>query len=96
MRYLIQPKSILVLNWLLKRDPDPLPVPIFPESPGVRLVVAHLLNGKCYAEVVTDSKHLMTICGKGFPFGRLFFHVRSVDLIGVCDKLPAPTIGEPP
>lgn len=96
MRYVIQPKSVLVLNWLLRRDPDPLPLPIFPDEPGVWLVVAHLLNGKCYAEVVIDTKHLLSICGRGFPFGRLFFHVKHVDLDGVCDKLPSPPIGEPP
>ena len=90
MRYLIQPKSVLVLNWLLKRDPDPVPAPTFPENPETRLVVAHLLNGKCYAEVVIDAKHLISICGPGFPFGRLFFHIRYVDLAGVCATLPAP------
>lgn len=96
MRYLIQPKSVLVINWLLKKDPEPLPLPIFPDDPGMRLVVAHLLNGKCYAEIVIDAKHLTAICGNSFPFGRLFFHVKHVDLEGVCDTLPPPSIGERP
>lgn len=96
MRHIIQPKSVLVINWLLRRDSNPKPVPVFPDRQGVWLVVSHLLNGKCYAEVVIDPKHLLSICGNGFPFGRLFFHVKHVDLAGVCDTLPPPAIGGQP
>jgi hypothetical protein len=62
-------------------------MPAFPEDSSRRLVVAHLLNGKCYAEIIIDAKHLLSICGTGFPFGRLFFHINRVDLVEVCDKL---------
>jgi len=96
MRYILQPKSVSVLSWLIRKDPEPMPLPVFPDSEETRLVVAHLLNGKCYAEIVVDAKHLLLICGKGFPFGRLFFHVKNVDLVAVCDKLPpAANRGQP-
>jgi hypothetical protein len=96
MRYILQPKAVSVLSWLIRKDPEPKLLPVFPDDSETRLVVAHLLNGKCYAEVVTDDKHLLSICGKGFPFGRMFFYVKHVDLAGVCDTLPPPAIGERP
>ena len=96
MRYILQPKSVSVLSWLIRRDPEPKPLPVFPDDTETRLVVAHLLNGKCYAEVVIDDKHLLSICGKGFPFGRMFFYVKHVDLADCCVTLPAPANGERP
>jgi hypothetical protein len=96
VRYLLQPKSVSVLSWLIRRDPEPKPIPVFPDDAETRLVVAHLLNGKCYAEVITDTKHLLSVCGKSFPFGRMFFHVKHVDLAGCCVTLPTPASGERP
>jgi hypothetical protein len=91
MRHVLQPSVKSVLVWLIQLDPNPKTVPVFPEDPETRLVVAHLLNGKCYAEVVLNAKHLITVCGRGFPLGRLFFHVKNVDIADCCVTLPATT-----
>jgi len=96
MRHLLQPANESVLTWLIRRDPEPLTLPIFPDDPESRLVVAHLLNGKCYAELVPDAKHLVAICGDDLPLGRLFFHVKTVDLVDAGITLPTSANGGRP
>ena len=94
MRHFLQPEGQL-LPWLLRRDAAPSVIPIFPEDPENGLVVAYLLNGTCYAEVLTGKESLFDVCGKGFPFGRLFFHVKKASLYLVCDTLTRKSFGEP-
>jgi hypothetical protein len=96
MRYFIQPRKGKLLDWLLKRDANPSIIPVFPDNDRNGLVVAYLLNGTCYAEVLTSKDQLFTICGKGFPFGRLFFHVKKVSLFPVCEQLTGESFKGPP
>lgn len=94
MRHFLQPDGKLLI-WLLKQDPAPSVVPVFPGDREIGLVVAYLLNGTCYAEVLTCKKSLFDVCGKGFPYGRLFFHVKKSKLFPVCDTLTGNSFGEP-
>lgn len=87
MAILLQPENKPVLTWLLEKDPTPSAVPVFPEGNDLGLVMAYLLNGVCYAEFLTGPYQLKQICGSGFPFGRLFFHIKRQDLQQVCDRL---------
>lgn len=84
MRHLLQPKDKPPLDWLLERDAKPSVVPVFPVGLNLRLVMAYLLNGVCYAEVLNEPAHLEQICGGKFPFGRLFFHIKRQDIDDVC------------
>ena len=86
MRYVIQSNGS-VLPWLFKQDDKPSAAPVFSDDENTGLVVAYLLNGRVYAEVVPTVAQLRVICGKGFPFGRLFFHVNKKDLFRVCANL---------
>lgn len=87
MRYLLQPDVGAVLPWLFRKDPLPSTAPLFPENNDKGLVVAYLLNGICYAEVLPTVKQLKLVCGNGFPFGRLFFCVKKADLYPMCSQL---------
>lgn len=87
MRYLLQPKDKSALMWLFEKDAKPSVIPVFPEDKSLGLVMAYLLNGVCYAEVLNDSSHLEQICSGRFPFGRLFFHIKRQDLHDVCSEL---------
>jgi hypothetical protein len=80
MRSLLQPKDKPPLAWLLERDASPSAVPVFPAGKDLGLVMAYLLNGVCYAEVLDEPAHLEKICCGKFPFGRLFFHVKRQDI----------------
>jgi hypothetical protein len=93
MRHLIQLKDGSVLSWLLERDAEPSVLPAFPTDPRKELVVSQLLNGSCYAEVVTTPEQLKEACGPGLPLGRLFFHVNKEDLRDVCGTLDVDTLG---
>jgi len=93
VRYLLQPEKKPVLAWLLERDPAPSPAPTAPETVDFGLVVAYLLNGVCYAEVLITAQQLVKTCGSGFPFGRLFFHVKKSDIYPVCAQLTASSFG---
>jgi hypothetical protein len=93
VRYLLQPENKPVLTWLLEKDPAPSAAPVFPEGDDLGLVVAYLLNGVCYAEVLINSEQLVETCGSGFPFGRLFFHVKRQDLYSACDALTKSSFG---
>jgi hypothetical protein len=94
MRHFIQPDGKL-LPWLLEQDATPSVIPVFPNDGNIGLVVAYLLNGTCYAEVLTGKDSLFDVCGKGFPFGRLFFHVKKTTLFPVCDTLTGKSFGGP-
>lgn len=76
-----------MLPWLFRQDEKPSAAPVFSEDENTGLVVAYLLNGLCYAEVVPTVEQLRVICGKGFPFGRLFFRVNKKELFRVCPSL---------
>jgi hypothetical protein len=95
MRYIIQPQVDAVLPWLFRKAPSPSAVPLFPENNDKGLVVAYLLNGVCYAEVLPTIKQLRAVCGKGFPFGRLFFQVKKIDLFPACAQLSASSFEGP-
>lgn len=84
MRVLLQPKDKPALAWLLERDAEPSVVPVFPAGSDLRLVMAYLLNGVCYAEVLNEPARLEQICCGKFPFGRLFFHIKRHDISDVC------------
>jgi hypothetical protein len=93
MRYIIQPpENGKPLAWLLSKDPMPSAAPLFPDSQK-GLVVAYLLNGACYAEVIPKKEQLTAVCGSGFPFGRLFFHVKKDDLFQACPRLSVDSFG---
>jgi hypothetical protein len=92
MRFILQPAGS-VLTWLLRKDAAPRIVPTLPGDEENGLVVAYLLNGLCYAEVLTDKAQVRAVCGSGLPLGRLFFHVKKNDLISVCAQLSEKTFG---
>jgi hypothetical protein len=92
MRYIIQPQNEKALTWLLAKDPTPSVAPLFPDSEK-GLVVAYLLNGACYSEVIPTKAQLSAVCGSGFPFGRLFFHVKKDDLFQACPRLTRDSFG---
>lgn len=96
MRHLIQLQNESVLTWLLDQDAEPSVLPTFPTDPSKELVVSQLLNGSCYAEVITTPEQLKTACGPGLPLGRLFFHVNKEALHEVCDTLSAQKLGGRP
>lgn len=87
MRYLLQPENKSPLAWLFERDAKPSVVPVIPADKTFGLVMAYLLNGTCYAEVLNSAERLEQICGSKFPFGRLFFHIKQQDLHSVCAEL---------
>lgn len=87
MKYLLQPEDKSALTWLIEKDAKPSVIPVFPDDKSLGLVMAYLLNGVCYAEVLNDHNHLERICDSKFPFGKLFFHVKRQDLIDVCSEL---------
>lgn len=76
-----------VLPWLLRYDEQPHVLPIFPEEDNYGLVVAHLLSGKVFAEVIPTPAHVREACGDGLPLGRLYFRVPKTLLYGVCENL---------
>jgi hypothetical protein len=92
MRYFIRPedkRSKLngVLPWLLDIDPNPNVLPIFPDDANLGLVVAHLVSGEVYAEVLPQAKNFVATCGDGFPMGRLYFQIPRDRLYSVCPRL---------
>lgn len=86
MRYFIKP-DIAVLSWLLQRDDKPHVLPVFPDTADSGLVVAHLLSGEVFAEVIPSPTHVPAACGDGLPLGRLYFTVPRADLYPVCENL---------
>ena len=86
MRYFIEPEQN-VLAWCLSHDRAPHTLPRFPEEKLLGLVCAHLIGGEVFAEVVTSANHLVEICGKGFPLGRLYFQIPRSALYLVCPTL---------
>jgi len=86
MRYFLKPAKS-VLAWLLDHDVHPHVLPVFPEDEEIGLVVAHLLSGGVFAEVIPTPKHLPLVCGHGIPLGRLYFQIPKSLLYSVCDGL---------
>lgn len=88
MRYLLKHvNSARLLTWLTEQDAEPRALPLFPENLELALVVAQLLGGEVFAEVVTSPKKLTEICGQGFPLGRLYFQIPKSELYSVCPEL---------
>lgn len=92
MRYFIKPDKS-VLAWLLDYDAEPHVLPFFPEDETSGLVVAHLLSGGVFAEVITSPAHVSEVCGAGIPLGRLYFQIPKNLLYSVCENLRPETFG---
>jgi len=96
MRYFIKPKdskSVPVLTWLLNMDATPAVLPFFPEDGTLGLVVAHLLSGKVFAEVLPNPDSVPMVCGVGVPMGRLYFQIPRDRLYSVCPELTPESFG---
>lgn len=96
MRYLIKPndsKSVPVLTWLLHLDAAPTVLPTFPEDGTLGLVVAHLLSGRVFAEVLPTPDSVAEACGAGVPLGRLYFQIPRDRLYSVCPELTPDSFG---
>lgn len=85
-RYFIKSESS-VLPWLLSHDEKPHVLPVFPADEARGLVVAHLLSGGVFAEVIPSPRHIPEACGEGLPLGRLYFQISKKLLYGVCENL---------
>jgi hypothetical protein len=99
MRYFIKPKNvdraIPLLTWLSHIDSTPTVLPIFPEDDGLGLVVAYLLSGDVFAEVLPHPENVVDVCGSGVPLGRLYFQIPKDRLYSVCEEL-TPQVFEGP
>ena len=98
MRYFIKPKTetgrqAAVLPWLLNIDTTPTVLPIFPDTAELGLVVAHLLSGEVFAEVIPSPEKIVEICGPGLPLGRLYFQIPKDLLYSACTGLDPTVFG---
>jgi hypothetical protein len=96
MRYFIKSKdskSVPVLTWLLHMDSTPTVLPFFPEDGTFGLVVAHLLSGRVFAEVLPTLDSVTEVCGEGVPLGRLYFQIPRDRLYSVCPELTPESFG---
>jgi len=98
MRYFIKPKRSLdravpLLTWLLHIDSTPTVLPIFPEEDDLGLVVAYLLSGEVFAEVLPHPQNVAEVCGPGLPLGRLYFQIPRDRLYSVCESLTPEIFG---
>lgn len=98
MRYFIKPKSsveraVPLLTWLLHIDSMPTTLPIFPKEDNLGLVVAYLLSGEVFAEVLPHPQKIAEICGKGLPLGRLYFQIPRDRLYSACEDLSPEIFG---
>lgn len=82
-----------VLPWLLSHDEQPHVLPVFPEEDRYGLVVAHLLSGRVFAEVIPTPAHVREACGGGLPLGRLYFQIPKKLLYSVCEDLEPEDFG---
>ena len=92
MRYFLK-SNAAVLPWLLSHDEKPHVLPVFPEEDDYGLVVAHLLSGEVFAEVIPTPQHIYGACGGGLPLGRLYFQIPKNLLYSVCENLEPETFG---
>jgi len=92
MRYFLKPEKP-ILSWLLDYDANPRILPVFPEDDDSGLVVAHLLSGGVFAEVITSPERVTEVCGAGVPLGRLYFQIQKSLLYSVCDGLRPENFG---
>jgi hypothetical protein len=83
MRYLLKPDKP-VLDWLLNFDGRPSILPTFPADTEHVLVVAQLLSGNVFAEVIPAADDVTTIVGGGVPLGRLYFQIPKTAVYSVC------------
>lgn len=93
MRYFLKPVNN-VLEWCLSQDARPRTLPFMPKQAEQGLVVAQLIGGGVFAEVVLSREHLTEICGAGFPLGRLYFQIPKSALYMVCPELTPAAFGE--
>jgi len=98
MRYFIKPKTstgqpVDTLAWLLNIDSTPTVLPVFPDTTDLGLVVAHLLSGEVFAEVLPHPNNVTEACGPGLPLGRLYFQVPKDRLYSVCGELNPKVFG---
>lgn len=93
MHYFIQPEGD-VLQWCLSQDAKPRTLPFMPEQAEQGLVVAQLIGGQVFAEVVLSREHLVEIVGPGFPLGRLYFQIPKSALYLRCPELNPSAFGE--
>lgn len=88
MRYFLKAlRPNAVLAWLLEQDPEPRPIPVFPEDRSLALVITQLLGGVVFAEVISSAAQLTEVVGPGFPLGRLYFQIPKSELYRVCPEL---------
>jgi len=83
MRYLLKPDEP-VLEWLLNFDDQPSVLPTFPADADHALVVAQLLSGNVFAEVIPAADDVASIVGGGVPLGRLYFQIPKKAVYSVC------------
>lgn len=93
MRYFIRPTDD-VLEWCLSQDAKPHTLPFMPTQAEQGLVVAQLVGGEIFAEVVLSREHLAEVCGSGFPLGRLYFQIPKSALYMACPELTPAAFGE--
>jgi hypothetical protein len=86
MRHLVKP-PVQILPWLLHRDPEPKILPSFPDDDSKGLVVASLVGGHVFAEVIPTPAAYTDVCGDGLPLGRVYFQIPKSDLYNVCPNL---------
>lgn len=92
MRYFLKPEKP-VLDWLLQHDAAPHVLPFFAEDGETGLVVAHLLSGGVFAEVIPTAEHFKVACGAGIPLGRLYFQIPKNLLYSRCENLRPEVFG---
>jgi hypothetical protein len=98
MHYFLRPtdalgKAVPVLQWLLQLDNTPNVLPIFPSEENSGLVVAYLLSGEVYAEVLPHPQAVIKTCGEGVPMGRLYFQIPRDRLYMACPPLSPDVFG---
>ncbi len=71
----------------MARDDEPTVLPVFPDDANLALVVAHLLSGAVYAEVIPAADNVQSIVGGGIPLGRLYFQIPKNAIYKVCPAI---------
>ncbi|NDD53129.1 hypothetical protein EBZ39_04480 [bacterium] len=92
MRYFIKLKrgmdrAVPLLTWLLHIDSTPNVLPVFPDDDALCLVVAQLMSGEVFAEVLPHPENITAAVGQGLPLGRLYFQIPKDRVYSVCENL---------